>query len=427
MTTTTAPPATDSTIQRRYHRIARDSGYLLLSFPWSIIGFILFVTVITVGPVTVPVFLLGLPVLAVGLAAARGLGDVERRRLAELGRPLPPVPPFREQREGLRGIRARLSHAQSWLDLLFLLLYFPIAIISFVVTITWWLVGVAALTYPLYAWVLPEHSQGIGELLGIQAPVFDHAVTVLGGSLMLISAPWVVRGLVQLHYAWARLTLAGTSGRALQERVDSLTESRAAVVGAEADTLRRIERDIHDGPQQRLVRLSMDLETAQRRLADGDDAATRELLTESLGHVQGSLVELRNLSRGIAPPILTDRGLGAAVVSAAGQSPLPVETRISLPAGRRQGAARESAAYFVVTEALTNAAKHSGATRVLVAIGEDDDGALQVAVRDDGVGGAHLGKGHGLAGLRDRLAGVDGRLTVDSPPGQGTVVAARIP
>lgn len=410
----------------RHRRAARESGYLLLSLPLAIVGFVLFVTTVSVGAPSLVAFLIGLVVLAVGLAGARWLGDLERRRLADIGYPLPPARSFVHPGGRLTWVAARLKHGQGWLDLLFQVLYFPIAVLSFVVTLTWWATGVASTLYPLWEWALPDDGTGLADLLGIGLGA-EYAMYVAGGLLMLLAAPWVVRALVWLHYAWARVTLGATGVSELEEQVASLTRSRAAVVGAEAETLRRIERDIHDGPQQRLVRLSMDLEAAQRRLADGDSEATRALLSESLEHVQGSLAELRTLSRGIAPPILVDRGLRAAVISAAGQSPIPVEPDIALAEGQRLGAARESAAYFVVTEALTNAAKHSGAGRVSVRIAEDDDGALRVVISDDGVGGAHLGKGHGLVGLRDRLAGVDGSLEIRSPEGGGTVVGATIP
>jgi signal transduction histidine kinase len=247
------------------------------------------------------------------------------------------------------------------------------------------------------------------------------------GVVFLLTAPAVTHALVAVHAGLARVTLGAMSERQLREQVESLTASRAAVVGAEAETLRRIERDIHDGPQQRLVRLSMDLQTARRRLAEDDSPAARRLLDEAVTQVQESLSELRALSRGIAPPVLADRGLAAAITSAAGHSTIPVELDVALEPGRRLAPARESAAYFVVTEALTNAAKHSGASRVAVSVTEAPDGALRLVVRDDGRGGASLGKGHGLQGLADRLAGVDGRLAVDSPEGHGTTVSATIP
>ncbi|MGH9251005.1 MAG: sensor histidine kinase, partial [Acidimicrobiales bacterium] len=190
-------------------------------------------------------------------------------------------------------------------------------------------------------------------------------------------------------------------------------------------TLRRVERDIHDGPQQRLVRLTMDLEAAQRRLTDNPDAAG-PLVEQALTQTQEALAELRALSRGIAPPILADRGLEAALAAAAARSPIPVTLDVTMGGSDRPTPAVENTAYFVVTEALTNAAKHSGATTVSVSVIRVG-ATLHVQVGDDGLGGAHVGKGHGLAGLADRLAGVDGTFDVHSPEGVGTIVSADIP
>ncbi|MEE6289053.1 sensor domain-containing protein [Georgenia sp. MJ173] len=409
----------------RYRRAAQDSGYLLLSLPLAIVGFVLMITTISTSAPLLVILLIGFAVLAVGLAAANALGNLERRRLAAVGHPMTDVPRFRSPGGRVPWVVARLRHGQGWLDLLHQLLNFPISLVTFVLTVTWWSVGVAAALYPLFEWALPAGNQGLAYLLSID-PWLETVGYMIVGILMLLALPWVMRGLVLLHAGWARITLGARSDAHLRERVDALTQSRAAVVGAEAETLRRIERDLHDGPQQRLVRISMDLQTAQRRLAAGDQKAAEQLVTASIGHVQGSLAELRTLSRGIAPPILVDRGLRAAVVSAAGQCPIPVEVVGDLEPDQRLAPARETAAYFVVTEALANAAKHSGAGRVTVRI-DLDDGVLQVVVHDDGVGGAHVGKGHGLAGLADRLAGVDGRLEVTSPDGGGTLVRALIP
>lgn len=189
--------------------------------------------------------------------------------------------------------------------------------------------------------------------------------------------------------------------------------------------LAEIERDIHDGPQQRLVRLTMDLEAAARRL-DDDPQRARPLVDEALEQSREALSELRALSRGIAPPILADRGLGAALMAAAARCPVQVSLTVTLPGDGRLTAAVENTAYFVVTEALTNVAKHSRATHCAVIVNTDGDLVI-VQVRDNGRGGAHLGKGHGLAGLADRLAGVDGELDVVSPPGGPTVLTAGIP
>jgi len=175
----------------------------------------------------------------------------------------------------------------------------------------------------------------------------------------------------------------------------------------------------------------MDLEAVTRRLDDDADRA-RALVAEALAQSREALTELRALSRGIAPPILADRGLGAALAAAAARSPVEVSLDVALPDGRRLADEVENAAYFVVTEALTNVAKHSAATLCTVTVTIEgsrrrDDARVVVTVTDDGVGGAHLGKGHGLAGLADRLSGGDGMLDLSSPPGGPTVLTATIP
>ncbi|WP_163542446.1 sensor histidine kinase [Occultella kanbiaonis] len=407
-------------------RAARESGYLLLCLPFGIAGFVVFAVGISLGAGLL-ITLLGLPVLAGTLAAAQGLGNAERGRLAALGRPVPATMPFHTDKKGLRRFLARLGHGQSWLDLLHALLFFPVSLLTFVLTVVWWVVGAGGVLYLVWERYLPQGGETLAALLGYPGRAADIVLTTAIGAILLLTAPWVVRGMVALHSGLARVTLGGTSSSALRAQVAELTRSRAAVVGAEADTLRRIERDIHDGPQQRLVRMSMDLKSAQRRLGAEDPEAAERLIAEAIRHAQASLDELRTLSRGIAPPVLTDRGLRAAIGSAAGQSPIPVELDVALEPGQRLAAARESAAYFVVTESLVNAAKHSEATAVRVSVAELDDGVLRVEIADDGIGGAHPGKGHGLTGLADRLAGVDGVLEVHSPDGAGTRVVATIP
>ncbi|WP_433802618.1 sensor histidine kinase [Actinomycetospora sp. CA-084318] len=249
------------------------------------------------------------------------------------------------------------------------------------------------------------------------------ATTVLG-ALLLATFPLVTRVLTAVRAALARGLLTNQTA-ALRARTGELATARRAAVDAEANTLRRVERDLHDGPQQRLVRLDMDLETLGRRL-DDDPARARVLLDEALAQNREALAEIRALSRGIAPPILADRGLAEAISAAAARCPVPVTVEIDLPAAPRPPAAVENTAYFVVTEALTNVAKHSGATRADVVLARDAD-RLVVQVADDGHGGAHVGKGHGLAGLADRLAAVEGRLDVASPDGGPTVVTADVP
>jgi signal transduction histidine kinase len=189
--------------------------------------------------------------------------------------------------------------------------------------------------------------------------------------------------------------------------------------------LRRLERDIHDGPQQRLVRLQMDLAAAERQL-DSDPEKARGLLTEAMQQSKEALEELRALSRGFAPPILLDRGLIAALESAADRSPVPVKIVDELGSAQIPQEIERNA-YFVVSEALANVAKHSGASETTVRVWTDDSPSLMVAVFDNGSGGAVATAGHGLAGLEERLRGLGGTLDVQSPAGGPTSVVANLP
>jgi signal transduction histidine kinase len=198
--------------------------------------------------------------------------------------------------------------------------------------------------------------------------------------------------------------------------------SRGRLVAAADEERRRLERNLHDGAQQRLVSLSVALRLAQARL-DADPDAARELLAGASEELAQALEELRELARGIHPAVLTDRGLAAALVSLALRTPLPVE--LDLPA-ERLPAPVEAAAYYVVAEAVTNVVKHAGASSVSVRVAEEG-ATVAVEVADDGVGAGEASSGSGLRGLADRVAALDGRLRVESPPGGGTRVVAEIP
>jgi len=207
-------------------------------------------------------------------------------------------------------------------------------------------------------------------------------------------------------------------------RIGATAEAqRAAAVSAEAIALRRLERDIHDGPQQRLVRLAMDLGRAQQQW-ETDPEAARRTTAEALVQTQETLDELRALSRGIAPPILADRGLPAALSALAARS--TVEVELDAADVGRVPPATENTAYFVVAEALTNVAKHSRASLCRLSLDRLGD-RLMVIITDDGIGGAHTAKGHGLAGLTDRAQAAGGTLTVHSPVGGPTTIAAELP
>jgi signal transduction histidine kinase len=247
------------------------------------------------------------------------------------------------------------------------------------------------------------------------------AITTPGGYFWPV---WVALGLaipVGIHALLARG--GGPDDRAeLTERVETLTSSRAGAVDAQAAELRRIERDLHDGAQARLVALAMDLGMAREKLAT-EPADAEALMVEAHEKAKRALVELRDLARGIHPAVLSDRGLDAALSALAAGSPVPVDVDVEIE--ERLPPAVEGAAYFVVAESITNAAKHSGASAVRLHVAREG-GALVVEVADDGAGGADPAGG-GLRGLRSRVEALDGRLSVASPHGGGTLVRAELP
>ena len=210
--------------------------------------------------------------------------------------------------------------------------------------------------------------------------------------------------------------------RQLRERVDTLQDARQRIIAAADAERRRIERDLHDGAQQRLVAVTLTLKLAEARIAT-DPAGAAKLVASAREEAMLAVKELRELARGIHPAILSDHGLGAALEALASRAPLPVE--VSGVPDEKLGPAVESAAYYVTAEALTNIAKHARARGAWVDLAVEDD-RLRLRVRDDGVGGANP-DGTGLHGLRDRVDALDGQLAIDSPPGGGTVVTVEIP
>lgn len=294
-------------------------------------------------------------------------------------------------------------------------------------------------------------------VLWVPALLVDGVVTGLAGRRP-VALPLIGR-LIGLSADWSRtlLTPAPSAARdaALAARIEQLTATRAGAVAAHGAELRRIERDLHDGAQARLVALSMRIGLA-RRAYDSDPAAARALLDDAQTQAEEALAELRHVVRGIHPPILTDRGLTGAVRALAASSGLEVEVSVTgladhadhaagartvtasadhadhaagAPAGGfRAPAAVEAAAYFVVAEALTNAAKHSGAARASVALSRAP-GALRVRVADEGRGGAEAGEraGSGLTGMRRRVAALDGTVGLTSPEGGPTVIEVELP
>jgi signal transduction histidine kinase len=236
-------------------------------------------------------------------------------------------------------------------------------------------------------------------------------------------SPLLVRGLSAVDARLARSLLGPSVTGALTKRVDQLVTSRQRVVDSVEAERRRMERDLHDGAQQRLVSLAMTLGRARSRLGDSEPAV-KGLIEEAHAEAMQAIAELRDLTRGLHPPVLTDRGLDAAVSAVAARAPVPV--RVDVQVDPRPSLTIEAIAYFVVTEALTNVAKHAQAARAEVRIRRIGD-VLRVVVTDDGRGGANPALGSGLIGLVDRVSGVDGKLDVVSPPGGPTTLTAEVP
>ncbi|GAA4556307.1 sensor histidine kinase [Planotetraspora kaengkrachanensis] len=413
-------------MRRLLSRLAGDTAYLLVGFPLAVLAFLLVVTGLSVGSSLLVVWI-GVPVLVLTALAARGMGEIERIRIRGVLGAEVPRPRYPQSPPGANWIRRTLTPlagAQPWLDILHALVVFPVATATFCVIVAWWSAAIAGVTYPLYGWLfanIPD-NQGLAELLGFgHGYVPESLMNVFLGVVAALTLYPVVRGCALLQALLGRSLLTGVAQ--LQERIEDLTEGRNAAAYAEANALRRLERDIHDGPQQRLVHLAMELSRAQREL-EKDAAAAQSTISKAITATRETLDELRALSRGIAPPILADRGLAPALAALASRCTVPVE--LDVQTEERFPALIENTVYFVTAEALTNVAKHSRAEMCSVTLTRIGD-TLMLMIGDDGVGGAHVAKGHGLSGLAERLRGVDGELTVLSPAGGPTSITAEVP
>jgi len=369
--------------------------------------------------------LIGIPLLGVTLRLASWFARAERARFAFLlGVAIPAWPEL--GRAGYRwGIIPRwrmFSERATWAEIGYGLLRLPISAVALTISVGVWAAGLVALTLPAYGFALPGGGPNIdGSVLRGAVPL---AVSVILGVALLLAAPQVTRGLAVADGSLSRGLLGPRRTRDLEARVSQLETSRERVVDAAEAERRRIERDLHDGAQQRLVALAMELGRAKVKFADDIDAA-RELVDQAHVQAKEALTELRNLVRGVHPPVLTDRGLDAALSGLAALCPVPVDMHVDVPV--RPKAAVEAVAYFMVAEALTNVAKHSRASHAKVVVeGHGYPGTLTVMVSDDGIGGADPNS-PGLAGLADRVSGVDGRLSVESPVGGPTIIAAVLP
>ena len=370
--------------------------------------------------------LVGLPLLGLTLRLADVFARAERARFALFtGVRIPAWPaPGSPGRVGFRwGIIPRWPmwrEGSTWAELGYALLRLPVSAVAATVSITAWAMGLVLVALPTYGRFMPSGGPTIGDtVLHTRAEL---TLSVVLGVLLLLAAPQLTRGLAIADGALARRLLGPR--RDLAARVTELEISRGRVVDAAQAERQRIERDLHDGAQQRLVALAMELGRAKAKFADDPDAA-RELVDRAHVQAKEALTELRNLVRGVHPPVLTDRGLDAALSGLAALCPVPVDVHIDMPV--RPKSSVEAVAYFMVAEALTNVAKHSRASHAKVVVeGHGYPGTLTVMISDDGIGGADI-TSPGLSGLADRVSGVDGRLSVESPSGGPTIIAAELP
>ncbi|MCX5404857.1 sensor domain-containing protein [Streptomyces sp. NBC_00335] len=407
--------------------------YLRSARPWRAVGYLLggavtgalaltLLTLLAVCGTALAVVLVGLPLLGALALAGVPFAAVERRRLRLLDPGSAPLPdPHRDpDRTGLAAwARTRFREQATWRELGYAVL---------AATLLWplELLAVGALLLPVDLLATPVLLALDGERVN---PLKIHGITGYPQALLCAAAgllllPLLLYGLgaaAAARAALARLMLGPAQGD-LAVQVTELTSSRARLAAAFDAERRRIERDLHDGAQQRLVALSMTLGLARLDAPPGSALAGQ--LAAAHAEAGQALTSLRELVHGIHPQVLTDRGLPDAVADLADRSPIPVDTDVDLP-GRLPEQA-ESAGYFFVSEALANAAKHSGAGRITVT-GRHDGTRLALEVADDGRGGADAGRGSGLTGLADRVSVVDGRLTLTSPPGGPTLLRVEIP
>ena len=417
----TAPPFITEPFRLRTWK---ETAYSLISMPVGVFWFSVLLTLLVVGVSTF--FLLGIPLL-VGTLLLAGLGARAERVLSRrlLDQPIEDRPRREYDWSRWRDWLKPLIDVGAWREVLYLMLLFPIGLVLFIVAVVCWSVAVSLFTAPIWWFAIPADDRGDFLWPGNKFDnPFEWVLTVGGGLLLLLLTPWIIRGLVAVHKAVMR-GLLGPTRRELENASERIAAQRDLAVSSASGDRRQIERDLHDGAQARLVSLAVDLGRARRRLEEGgstEEAA--ELVRVAHEDAKQALAEIRDLARGIHPAVLTDRGLDAALSALAARSPVPVSLATEI--GERPPEAVEAAAYFVVSEALANVARHSAAERAAVSVVRAG-GILVVEVRDDGGGGASPNGGSGLTGLEERVGALGGTLVVESPAGGPTSITAVIP
>ena len=404
-------------------RVLRAAAHITLGLPVAIITFVVIVVMAALSVGLLPAFLLGVPVAWLTFMASRGLAQLERSRAGSYGDAIADsVSPLLGE-NWFRRFLERFRSAARWREIGHHLAQLPVCVLSYAATAAVWCGSLAMLLLPFVIGTMPDDS---AKYWLFELDASDPArwlALAIGAMGLLLVAPWVTLGLARLQWLMADRLLGPTDQERLNAQVVEAQSRRTAAVDSAEAERRRIERDLHDGAQQRLVALAADLGAAVDKL-DDDPVAGKAMVAAAHEEAKAALGEIRDLVRGIHPVILEDRGIDAALSAVVARSPVPVVLDVQI--ADRPPAAVESAAYFVVTEALTNVARHSGATRAHVTIARTAD-RLVVEVRDNGHGGADASKGTGLSGLRERVSGMGGTTYVISPDGGPTTIMVELP
>ena len=403
-------------------RTWKETLHLLIDLPLGIAWFTVIVTGIALGVGLIPLMFIGVLVLLLTLQFVRVVSEIERARAkalldADIANPFMPIG---EIKGWWPRIKAVLGDGALWKGVAYCVLALPVGIITFTVAVTFWSIALGGVTAPIWATI--EAMVGANDPHG-WAYVGITAASFVAGLIFLVVTPWVIHGLAVMDRGLIRGLLGADRNAQLRRRVTQLEVSKTASLDVAEAERTRIERDLHDGVQPRLVVAAMDLGLAREK-ASGSDPEVVALIERAQDETKQAIAELRELVRGIHPAVLTDRGLDAALSSLAARCPVPVTVQVNLD--ERPPTPVESAAYFIVAESLTNIAKHSDAKHARVNVNRDDR-TLRVEITDDGKGGAHKEPGGGLSGLDDRVRSLEGTLRVASPVGGPTTILAELP
>ena len=416
-------------------RTRRELLYCGLGGLAGLAGFWLTLALLAVGftvSASIVGTVIGVVLLTVALRVSRRLSSLHRRLLKRLLGHQVEAPPLFQPGSGLLGrLDRRLRDRAAWRGIWYSLIKLPVAAVQ-LYAIVLMVIGLVNLTYPV-VWLL-FHNSSRGNLSPLEAVVpapFGGKIEVyswpgtlsvaIAGAACVVAGTWLARGI----NAADRSLICGLLGpSSMAERVSELERTRTLAVEDSAAALRRVERDLHDGAQMRLAALAMNLGMAREKL-DGDDGATvRELIDAAHRNAVDALADLRDLARGIHPPVL-DSGLASALATLAASSAIPASVTADI--GPRPAPAIETIAYFCAAELIANATKHSYANQIKIKIYTERAGVLRLEVSDDGIGGADAARGSGLAGLAQRVSTVDGRIDVVSPAGGPTTVTVELP